>query len=75
MPGYAFSSPAPLNRELGMYEVPRIFNQLMHDLGFGDGYVAQGGDIGSRISRLLAVQFEEVKGLFLPHPTPFNIVI
>lgn len=65
MPGYSFSSSAPLNREFGIYDVPRIFNQLMHDLGFGSGYVAQGGDIGSRISRLLAVQFEEVKAVHL----------
>jgi hypothetical protein len=43
-------------------------NQLMVDLGFGSGYVAQGGDIGSRIARILAVQYDACKGR---SPIPF----
>lgn len=41
----------------------------MVGLGFGDtGYVAQGGDIGAKICRLLAVGYKECKGTFLePH--------
>lgn len=37
-------------------------NQVMVNLGFESGYVAQGGDIGSRISRLLGVQYDSCKG-------------
>lgn len=75
MPGYAFSGPVPLDRELGILEVPRIFNQLMVDLGFGAGYVAQGGDIGSRIARILAVEHDACKGnsaVLMPHYSSQN---
>jgi microsomal epoxide hydrolase len=70
MPGYAFSGHAPLDRELDLLEVPNILNQLMMDLGFGSGYVAQGGDIGSRVARILAVEHEACKGS--PH-LPFHL--
>jgi microsomal epoxide hydrolase len=36
----------------------------MKDLGFESGYVAQGGDIGSRIARTLAVDYESCKGKY-----------
>lgn len=35
----------------------------MKGLGFESGYVAQGGDIGSRISRHLGVDHESCKGM------------
>lgn len=31
-------------------------NALMQDLGFGDGYVVQGGDIGSKVARVIAAE-------------------
>jgi hypothetical protein len=40
-------------------------NELMTQLGFGGGYVAQGGDIGSRVARILAAEYESCKGLSL----------
>ncbi|KZP29804.1 putative epoxide hydrolase [Athelia psychrophila] len=61
VPGYAFSSPPPLDREFDTIDVARIFNKLMVGLGFGGGYVAQGGDIGSKIARILNVQYESCK--------------
>jgi microsomal epoxide hydrolase len=40
-------------------------NNLMIALGFGEsGYVAQGGDLGSFVSRQLAIEFDECKGMF-----------
>jgi hypothetical protein len=35
----------------------------MKDIGFESGYVAQGGDIGSRIARALAVDYESCKAV------------
>jgi hypothetical protein len=35
----------------------------MVGLGFGDGYVAQGGDIGSYVSRILGSKFTECKAV------------
>ena len=68
MPGYGFSTPPPTHRELDMLEVPMMLNQVMLNLGFGGGYIAHGGDIGSRIARILAVKHEACKGIhFIPH--------
>lgn len=34
----------------------------MGNLGFGDGYVAQGGDIGSKVARILGAKYSSCKG-------------
>lgn len=38
-------------------------NSLMIELGFGNGYAVQGGDIGSKVSRVLAATFDTVKAV------------
>lgn len=63
LPGYSFSSGPPLDRNFEITDVARIMNQLMKDIGFESGYVAQGGDIGSRIARNLAVDHDSCKGM------------
>lgn len=63
LPGYAFSSGPPLDRDFGTSDVALLLDQLMKDLGFESGYVAQGGDIGSRIARHLGVDHESCKGM------------
>jgi microsomal epoxide hydrolase len=62
LPGYAFSSGPPLEKDFGIEDVARIFDRLMSILGFGDGYIAQGGDIGSRVARMLAATYPGCKG-------------
>ena len=69
MPGYGFSTSPPRHRELDILEIPAMFNQLMLDLGF-DGYVAQGGDIGSRFSRILAAKHDACRGIIFPSIDP-----
>lgn len=64
LPGYAFSSGPPLDRDYTMLDVADIMNDLMVSLGFDrNGYIAQGGDIGSRVSRLLGAKFEHCKAV------------
>lgn len=63
LPGYTFSSGAPLDRDFGTDDVARVLDQLMKDLGFESGYVAQGGDIGSWVARILGVDYESCKGM------------
>ncbi|KAJ5930261.1 Epoxide hydrolase [Penicillium verhagenii] len=65
LPGYAFSSGPPLDRNFGTKDIARVLDQLMRNLGFESGYVAQGGDIGSRIVRELAVDYESCKAVHL----------
>lgn len=63
LPGYAFSSTPPLDRDFGRVDICKVINQLLVDLGFGSGYVAQGGDIGSGVARALGTEYEACKGL------------
>ncbi|KAH7303068.1 Alpha/Beta hydrolase protein [Stachybotrys elegans] len=65
LPGYAFSSPPPLHRDFRLEDAARILDQVMVDLGFGSGYVVQGGDVGSKIARVLGGVHERVKAVHL----------
>jgi microsomal epoxide hydrolase len=62
LPGYAFSSPPPLDSDFRVEDIARVVNTLMVQLGFGSGFVAQGGDIGSKVARVLAATHRECKG-------------
>lgn len=64
LPGYTLSSGPPVDKNFGTEDIARVADQLMKDLGFESGYVAQGGDIGSRIGRVLGVDYDSCKGLF-----------
>lgn len=64
LPGYTFSSPAPLSADISQDKVARVIDTFMKQLGFESGYVAQGGDVGSRVARVLGAQFESCKGKF-----------
>ncbi|ODO11216.1 hypothetical protein I350_01820 [Cryptococcus amylolentus CBS 6273] len=71
LPGYAFSSPPPLDRDFSVQDIAFVFNNLMTGLGFGGGYAAQGGDIGSFVTNALGVYHEECKSLHTPQfPSP-----
>ncbi|KAK4981979.1 hypothetical protein LTR50_007860 [Elasticomyces elasticus] len=73
LPGYAYSSSPPLDKDWTTGDTGRIMHKLMLELGF-DSYLAQGGDIGSFVARYLAVKYDECKGMhinmvMLPPPT------
>ncbi|GAA6031717.1 hypothetical protein JCM8097_001950 [Rhodosporidiobolus ruineniae] len=73
-PGYGWSSPPPLSRDT--YELKdcvRLIDELAVGLGYGDGYAVAGGDIGSGLARMLAVEKEACKAIlvnFLPAVKP-----
>jgi microsomal epoxide hydrolase len=62
LPGYAFSSRPPLDKDFGIGDVARLINKLMLGLGYGSGYVVQGGDVGSKVARVIAAKHDECKG-------------
>jgi microsomal epoxide hydrolase len=62
LPGYAFSSGAPLDKDFRLEDIARILNRLVVGLGFEQGYVVQGGDIGSKIARVMAAEHPHCKG-------------
>jgi pimeloyl-ACP methyl ester carboxylesterase len=63
LPGYAYSSSLPLDVDYGIDLAAGAMHNLMVGLGFGAGYLAHGGDLGSFISRMLALQYEACKGM------------
>lgn len=63
IPGYAYSSGPPVDMDYGIDIAAGALNNLLVGLGFGSGYLAQGGDLGSFISRLLAMKYDACKGM------------
>jgi microsomal epoxide hydrolase len=76
LPGYAFSSPPPLDKSYGLEDVATILDTFMGMLGFDSGYCCQGGDIGSKVGRVMAAMCPNVKAIhinFCIMPDPGNI--
>lgn len=63
LPGYGLSSGPPTDRDFTTKDAARLLNQLMVNLGFGSGYVAQGGDVGYFLARRLSAEHDECKAL------------
>lgn len=62
LPGYAFSSTPPVDRNWILEDSARLLHKLMCGLGFEGGYVLQGGDIGSYTARIMAAMYDSCKG-------------
>ncbi|KAK5988415.1 Putative epoxide hydrolase [Cladobotryum mycophilum] len=62
LPGYAFSTGAPLDKDFGQTDIARLMNALMLSLGL-TSYVVQGGDVGSRVARILAPAYSSCIGI------------
>ncbi|KAF4467485.1 epoxide hydrolase [Fusarium albosuccineum] len=69
LPGFPLSQPLPFESDFGPLDAARIMTRLIHGLGFGDGYVVQGGDLGATIAMAVAGSDEGCKAChvnFLP---------
>ncbi|KAJ3542143.1 hypothetical protein NM208_g4252 [Fusarium decemcellulare] len=76
LPGYTLSSGPPLTKDWSTEDVGRVMNKLMIGLGFGSGYIAQGGDIGAFVSWILAVNHKECHAIhvnFAPGKEPEGV--
>lgn len=72
LPQYGLSGGST-SVEFTMEDAARLLDQLMLDLGFGSGYVVQGGDIGSFLTRILSTTSKSVKafhGTYHIHKQP-----
>lgn len=74
LPGYVFSSGGSMDGDFTLSQNADILNNLMQHLGFGSGYIVQGGDVGSKIARILAKRYDSCKGQFVPYQMPFNLL-
>lgn len=70
LPGYAYSAGPPLDTDYGIDLAAGALNNLMLGLGFGSGYLAQGGDLGSFVSRFLAMTSDACKGMHVNMMVP-----
>lgn len=64
LPGYAFSSGPPLHQDYSMEQAAMCMDKLMRGLGFNK-YLAQGGDLGSFVSRIQAAASDACVGMHL----------
>ena len=64
LPGYAFSSGPSVRQEWNNEDIAHVIHSLMLGLGF-KFYIAHGGDIGSFVSRILAVRYAECMAIHL----------
>jgi microsomal epoxide hydrolase len=65
LPGYTFSGGPSVKTEWNNEDMAYVMNDLMVGLGFGSGYIAHGGDIGSFLSRIMAVRYDACKAIHL----------
>ncbi|CAK1356652.1 unnamed protein product [Cercospora beticola] len=65
LPGYGFTTGPSLQKESNCESMAELVNALMVGLGFGGGYVAQGGDIGSFVARILGATYEGCKAVHI----------
>lgn len=65
LPGYAYSSGPPVDADYSIEQASSVVNKLMIGLGFESGYLAQGGDLGSFVSRYQAANFDSCKSMHL----------
>ncbi|KAF2470951.1 epoxide hydrolase-like protein [Lindgomyces ingoldianus] len=64
LPGYTLSSGGPPHSDWRMQDSARVINQVMQNLGFSK-YIAQGGDVGSFLGRVLAQEYDSCVGVHL----------
>ena len=64
LPGYAFSSPPPTDKDFGLSDMARLFDKLAKSLGF-TAYITQGGDLGSKVARVIAAEHEACKAVHI----------
>lgn len=65
LPGYTYSS-GPGNTDYDISAASNCLHKLMLGLGFGgSGYLSQGGDLGSFVSRIQAASYDACKGYHL----------
>lgn len=63
--GYTLSSGPPTDKDWTRDDTARIMHKLLISIGFADGYVTQGGDVGASIARILGVKYSECKAVHL----------
>ncbi|KAK0624542.1 Alpha/Beta hydrolase protein [Bombardia bombarda] len=64
LPGYTYSGGPPIDSDFCVQDASLALDKLITGLGF-KGYLAQGGDIGSRVARFQAAGCDACKGMHI----------
>jgi microsomal epoxide hydrolase len=68
LPGYPLSTVQSTDKPFNLQDSCRVMNQLMLNLGFSK-YLAQGGDVGSFTSQIMANEYDACVGIHCkPNP-------
>lgn len=73
LPGFTLSDAFPNDQNYGMEDAAQVIDHLVASVLGLSGYLVQGGDIGSRIGRILAARYDTCAGALLnfsPVPPP-----
>lgn len=62
LPGYAYSS-LPEDIDYGIEQAASAIHAVMIGLGFGTGYLVQGGDLGSFLARTMTLKYAACRGM------------
>ncbi|KAM5521537.1 epoxide hydrolase [Fusarium oxysporum f. sp. phaseoli] len=73
LPDFGLSGGPSKDLELTVESAARVMDQLMLDLGFGEGYVAQGGDVGSFVTRIMSATSAACKAFHLNFLPPDSL--
>jgi microsomal epoxide hydrolase len=76
MPGYTFSTPPSINKDFDLGDIARLFNKLATTALNFPSYVVQGGDIGSKVGRVMAAEHPACQAVhinFCIMPPPANV--
>ncbi|KAH8196082.1 hypothetical protein TruAng_009738 [Truncatella angustata] len=65
LPGYAFSSGPPHGKDFTLVDAALALDKLMSNLGFSEGYISQGGDLGQSIARYQAAFCDGCQGMHI----------
>ncbi|PVI07808.1 alpha/beta-hydrolase [Periconia macrospinosa] len=76
LPGYAFSSGPHVETNFKLSDIAAVLHAFMGELGFGGGFVVQGGIIGNKVARVMGATYETVKAVhvnfcIMPRPAGF----
>ncbi|KAH7013971.1 epoxide hydrolase [Ilyonectria destructans] len=73
LPDFGLSGGPSNDVELTVESAARLMDQLMLDLGFGQGYVAQGGDVGSFLTRIMSATSAACKAFHVNFLSPDSL--
>ena len=75
LPGTAYSNGPPIDQNFNVEGIAVVMDKLMLGLGYESGYIAQGGDIGSFVARVLYTTSSSCKAVHCKISSPTDELV